>query len=385
MGQDWTIGNGWGLGEGFANFDDSTNGGISQSIVFTASKTYKVDFEITSGSGSIAFLSSNGVTTYVSYATYGVGTHSVQFKYTTGSGFNIFSSSFLGGAFSITNISVKEVGQNWNNVGTQNALNYNEFTGTNVKIINDITGSGIGQNVLQVGKKYEIEIDVETIYGNGFKIYMGNEAYITEIGKQTVQLTSTGINLYLYRSTNTPYEAQNGAIINSISVKEVLSVVDFTIFEVSKINQVSNSLFGYYHLGDGSYINMGTNSSGNYEVSVSDGSTVLAGQTSTVDTGKYHIGVLRKVGEYLNFNYYDSTSSVSSVDSNPAFEDETSYQQEKFTIGCLQSTDGLNPSSLINTKYLDGNFQEVIVYDRKLNDTETANVVNYLNNKYKIY
>jgi len=106
---DWTKGSAWSISGNNANFDDSTNSGISQSMVFTASKTYKVDFEITSGSGSIAFLSSNGATTYVSYATYGVGTYSVEFNYTTGSGFGIFGSSFLGGAFSITNISVKEV------------------------------------------------------------------------------------------------------------------------------------------------------------------------------------------------------------------------------------------------------------------------------------
>ena len=106
---DWTKGSAWSISGNNANFDDSTNSGISQSMVFTASKTYKVDFEITSGSGSIAFLSSNGATTYVSYATYGVGTYSVEFNYTTGSGFGIFGSSFLGGAFSIDNVSVKEV------------------------------------------------------------------------------------------------------------------------------------------------------------------------------------------------------------------------------------------------------------------------------------
>lgn len=106
---DWTKGSAWSISGNNANFDDSTNSGITQSIVFTTSKTYKVDFEITSGSGTIAFLSSNGVTTYVSYATYGAGTYSVEFNYTTGSGFGIFGSSFLGGAFSISNISVKEV------------------------------------------------------------------------------------------------------------------------------------------------------------------------------------------------------------------------------------------------------------------------------------
>ena len=69
---------------------------------------------------------------------------------------------------------------------------------------------------------------------------------------------------------------------------------DFSIFEVSKINAVSNAVFGYYHLTDESYIDMGTNNAGNYEVSVSDGTTTLLIKTATVDTGKYHIASLRK-------------------------------------------------------------------------------------------
>lgn len=104
---DWTKGSAWTISGGTANFDGSTNSGLSQSKSFIAGKTYKVLFEITQGNASIAFLSSNGVTTYVNYATYGIGTHSVKFNYSTGSGFQIFGSSFLGGSFSIDNVSVK--------------------------------------------------------------------------------------------------------------------------------------------------------------------------------------------------------------------------------------------------------------------------------------
>jgi len=106
---DWTKGSAWTISGGTANFDDSTNSGLSQSKSFIAGKTYKILFEITQGNASIAFLSSNGVTTYVNYATYGIGIHSVKFNYSTGSGFQIFASSFLGGSFSIDNVSVREV------------------------------------------------------------------------------------------------------------------------------------------------------------------------------------------------------------------------------------------------------------------------------------
>jgi len=106
---DWTKGTGWSIIGGTANFDDTANSGLSQSKSFIAGKTYKISFKITQGSGSIAFLSSNGVTTYVGYKTYDVGVHSATFEYSTGSGFQIFGSSFLGGSFSIDNVSVKEV------------------------------------------------------------------------------------------------------------------------------------------------------------------------------------------------------------------------------------------------------------------------------------
>jgi len=105
----WTKGSAWTISGGTANFDDTSNSGLSQSKSFTAGKTYQISFKITQGSGSIAFLSSNGVTTYVGYETYGIGIHSVTFDYSTGSGFQIFGSSFLGGSFSIDNVSVKEV------------------------------------------------------------------------------------------------------------------------------------------------------------------------------------------------------------------------------------------------------------------------------------
>ena len=160
---------------------------------------------------------------------------------------------------------------------------------------------------------------------------------------------------------------------------------DFSIFEVSKINAVSNAVFGYYHLTDESYIEMGTNNAGNYEVSVSDGTTTLLIKTATVDTGKYHIASLRKTSKYIYLDYYDSTSSVDLSSGNAAFIGTTSFEQDKFRIGCTQTTDGLIPPAAINTKYLDGDFQEVIIYDRKLTDGETEKVVDYLNKKYKIY
>ena len=164
-----------------------------------------------------------------------------------------------------------------------------------------------------------------------------------------------------------------------------LATEQFSVFEVSKINAVSNAVFGYFHLSDGSLIEMGTNASGNYQVSVSDGTTTLLEKTATVDTGKFHIASLRKEGQTIYFNYYDSANTFYAPEYDGAFVSSTSFEQDKFRLGCTKESDGLVPPSLTNVRYLKGDWQELIIYDRKLTDDETAQVVDYLNKKYKIY
>jgi len=178
---------------------------------------------------------------------------------------------------------------------------------------------------------------------------------------------------------------KTNVLVSDNNFVTTLADEQFSIFEVSKINAVSDAVFGYFELSTGVYIEMGTNAAGNYEVSVSDGTTLLTKNTGTVNTTEFHIASLRKSGKIIDFNFYDSLNSITSTDTDAAFVSATSFEQEKFRIGCTQTTDGLIPPAAINTRYLDGDFQEVIIYDRKLTDGETAKVVDYLNKKYRIY
>jgi hypothetical protein len=177
----------------------------------------------------------------------------------------------------------------------------------------------------------------------------------------------------------------NDILVSDNNLKTSLANEQFSVFEVSKINAVSNALFGYYHLTDGSLIEMGTNAAGNYEVSVSDGTTTLSEKTATIDTGKFHIASLRKDGATIYLNYYDSGNTFYASDYDGSFDLTKSFEQSKFTVGCVKASNGLIPPSETNARYLDGDFQEVIIYDRKLTDDETAKVVDYLNKKYRIY
>ena len=160
---------------------------------------------------------------------------------------------------------------------------------------------------------------------------------------------------------------------------------EFTIFEVSKINAVSQSVFGYFELSTGAYIEMGLSSTGHYTGSVSDGTTLLTKSAGGIGVGKYHIGCLRKQNKSIFVDYTDAAASSNLTDYESAFSLATSFENEKFRIGCTQESDGLIPPAAINTRFLGGNFQEVIIYDRKLSDSEMAKVDDYLNKKYKIY
>ena len=160
---------------------------------------------------------------------------------------------------------------------------------------------------------------------------------------------------------------------------------EFTIFEVSKINAVSQSVFGYFEFSTGAYIEMGLNSTGHYTGSVSDGTTLLTKSAGSAGIGEYHIGCLRKQNKSIFVDYKSATSSSNLTDYDAAFDTAVSFENEKFRIGCTQESDGLIPPAAINTRFLDGDFQEVIIYDRKLSDSEMAKVDDYLNKKYRIY
>jgi hypothetical protein len=160
---------------------------------------------------------------------------------------------------------------------------------------------------------------------------------------------------------------------------------EFTIFEVSKINAISESVFGYFELSTGISIEMGLNATGYYTTSVSDGTTVNTLSASQNGVGRFHIACLSKWNRSIFLDYKSSLGTSNLVNYEGAFDINASFEQEKFRIGCARESNGLVPPAAINTKYLDGDFQEVIIYDRKLTDAETAQVVDYLNKKYRIY
>ena len=148
---------------------------------------------------------------------------------------------------------------------------------------------------------------------------------------------------------------------------------NFTIFEVSKIDAVSDTIFGYSN--DGKIISIGLNEDGHYTAIVNDGINQLRTGTSVDNTGSYHIGVVGKEGKTINVEYYDDSNSITNSYTNGSFDNSVPFNETILNVGSLDGT----------TELLDGSVQEVIVYNRKLSDAGVSKVVGYLNLKYKIY
>ena len=147
---------------------------------------------------------------------------------------------------------------------------------------------------------------------------------------------------------------------------------EFTIFEVSKITNASGVVFGYTKVD--SKIKMGLNSSNQYAVHVSDDAGVEATtRTGSDNKDDAHIAILKKSGTRVTLEYYDASTSHTSSDIQGAFDTADTFNGEKFTVGLHAS------------HYLNGEFNELIIFNRALTDVEIADVKGYLNLKYKIY
>ena len=147
---------------------------------------------------------------------------------------------------------------------------------------------------------------------------------------------------------------------------------NFTIFEVSKIDEVSNNVFGW-NSGDAS-ISIGTDASGYMSTTVNDGVTSLSTNTAVVSTLSSHISVLKKDNKRIDLEYYDSANSITTTDNDSGFNHSFEFNTATFDVG-----------SVSTSNFLNGQLQEVIIYNRALSTTEIADVRGYLNLKYKIY
>jgi len=217
VGQDWTIasGSGWSIGEDKIIGVNSLNFSAYQASLVSG-KTYKITYEVkdyVSGTFGIRANTAAGLT---------VTANGVYTDYITSNGNKVYLMGF--GTFngSVTNISVKEVGQDWNISIGDTAF------GDNVVIFPTSTSSFLIQsNAVDLSvKNYKLQYKVVTTNGSNLRLSGGNSAFGTfnldsaTTGVKTAYLTSNG--------TKRNLQINNNAFIGSVTNISIIEITDDT-------------------------------------------------------------------------------------------------------------------------------------------------------------
>jgi hypothetical protein len=215
VGQDWTFGTGWSVGEDKSVSDGSQTGNslLQQASILTLNKTYKVSYELIVTSGSIyARLGFSGAG--VVRTTSGTFVEYIECDGNTNFDF-LANSSFEG---SVTNISVKEVDPNdyWT-LGTGWSIGENAaiaVSGAATKLTQSISGLS--------GKKCSVTFTLSDYGGSGtVKLDFG-----TDVG-QNVNANGTYTEVGIYDIDRLEFY-KNAAFEGSLSNISVIEITDDT-------------------------------------------------------------------------------------------------------------------------------------------------------------
>ena len=216
VGQNWNLENTWTIGNSVANGNGAVGSTeeLTQNNTFTLGKTYKVVYDVLNYvSGNIRFQFSGGATlsgttrssdgTFTEYVV-ATANHTLL-KFKAGSAFN----------GSITNISVKEVGQNWSVVNAA------------ITDVGNLNGTGVTsmlfQDVLTNGSTYKATFTISN-YNS-----IGNSDIINSGGTPIYVINSNGTFTITFTHTNASgnifWRARNSAIfsINDVTIIQISS------------------------------------------------------------------------------------------------------------------------------------------------------------------
>ena len=294
VGQDWTFGTGWSVGEDKVVAVNGNSYGTFQGGVTQTNKKYKVTYTIEdyiSGTVNLRMHTLN-LQTRNSNGTF------TEYFTSVGSSIYIQGGNNFNG--SITNISVKEVGQNWDFGGDW------EFVNGTAEILTSTNSFLIQSNVVDLSvKNYKLQYEVITTNGSNFKLSGGNSAFGTltidsaTVGVKTIYLTSNGTarNLQFFQN------AFRGSIDN-------ISVIEIT--DDTNLPRINYEGFSYQDaLGSEEVLNGGFDTDSDWDLgtgwSISGGEAVAlnsaSGQRLTQDN-------ILQVGKIYKLTY--EVKSISS-------------------------------------------------------------------------
>ena len=214
--QNWTLGTGWSIAEDKAISDGSVAANsylISTGNTLTIGKTYKVQYtvldyiqgnvRVRAGQASSIFVSADGTYTEYMVAT---STESVRVQ---------ANSNFIG---SITNISVKEVGQNWE-------LETGFSIGENKAVATNASNSNLQQTNITITntKKYKINFKIDDYSSGTIKPQLGAVGAVvgTAVGANgtytEILTANNNFDRIVFRTSGSAF---NGSVTN-ISVIEI--------------------------------------------------------------------------------------------------------------------------------------------------------------------
>lgn len=333
VGQDWTIENTWTIGDGVANGNGANGSG--EELISNSSNlplgTYKIVFEIKdyiSGSvvpylsGSTETFSGNGV--YTSYKTT-----------TTVAGLKFRGTNFNG---SITNISVKEVGMDWD-LGSFTSI------GNNVANIVNSTGElSLQQNIGVSQKTIKLTYTISNYASGAIRPQYGAVNGLTRSANGTYTEIITGIsgssNLAIFSvTTNTT------ATITNLSV--------IAITEDTNLPRISYENFSYQDaLGSEEVVNGGFDTNLNNWVAYSNtliswesgGYALLNSnnnywckikQSNVFEIGKTYKVILTAKSNRTDLNFHNSpiTGSFSQADTFETFDQYYTATSTDFLFG----------------------------------------------------
>jgi len=263
VGQDWTIasGSGWSIGEDKIIGVNSLNFSAYQASLVSG-KTYKITYEVkdyVSGTFGIRANTAAGLT---------VTANGVYTDYITSNGNKVYLMGF--GTFngSVTNISVKEVGQNWFKDANW-SIGYNVATSTG--------GGRMFQSISALegntGTKVKVSFNITEVTSGGVKVdcYGAASSVITEVGTHTFTGTTTNsLNLYINNSGT-------GNLVGSVTNISVIEITNDT-----NLPRINYEGFSYQDALGSEEITNGDFSSGATGWVVGTGWSVVDGKANKV-------------------------------------------------------------------------------------------------------
>ena len=215
VGQDWTLGTGWSIGDDKA-IQDGTGSGCSlqQSNILVVGKTYKITYEILERTqGSIQVFAGFPNSNVPSNNTIGVHTHYIKAEGNTN--LYLLPSNFIG---SIDNVSVKEVGQDW-------IIEDTWTIGNSVANGNGANGGSEElrqSSVVSVGKEYKATWEIKNYVSGSLAMHRGT-------GNPLVYRSGNEVFTEYWTATSSPVKFRGINFIGDLTnivIKEITNDTD---------------------------------------------------------------------------------------------------------------------------------------------------------------